>query len=265
MRGFGEPARARTALAALALMALGAGPAAAYQTGITGWSGQRGPVCNKCHGGGIAPTVRIEGPAIVQPGALATFRLVVVSQSQTQIAAGFNLTTDGGRLDAVPDQGAQRFDGELTHLAPKRNAPDGSAAWDLDWTAPQIPGTYALYVAANSVDLNGTSSGDRAATLQIAIQVPGPEGTSTPTPTPTATPTAIPTRTTTPTPPRLCPGDCNRDGTTAVDELLRGVHLALTDTAAADCSALDSDRNGRVSLVELVSAVDAALHACAGR
>jgi len=63
--------------------------------------------------------------------------------------------------------------------------------------------------------------------------------------------------------PRRCAGDCNSDGAVAIDELVRGVTLALTDGVPAGCAALDADGDGRVVIAELIAAVAAALNGCA--
>lgn len=54
-------------------------------------------------------------------------------------------------------------------------------------------------------------------------------------------------------------GDCNGDGIVTIDELVRGVRVALGVDAASACAALDLDADGRVGVHELVAAVVAAL------
>jgi len=79
---------------------------------------------------------------------------------------------------------------------------------------------------------------------------------------PTASPaTASPTPPLTPTP-RQCPGDCGGDGMVSVDDLVRGVRIALGDMPLSECSAFDRDEDGRVAVGELVAAVAAALGPC---
>ncbi len=63
--------------------------------------------------------------------------------------------------------------------------------------------------------------------------------------------------------PGRCAGDCNSDGAVAIDELVRGVTLALTDGVPAGCTALDADGDDRVVIAELIAAVAAALNGCA--
>jgi hypothetical protein len=59
-----------------------------------------------------------------------------------------------------------------------------------------------------------------------------------------------------------CPGDCDGDGSVSVDELVRGVNIALGMTASADCPALDTNDSGAVEVDEIIAAVNAALGEC---
>jgi pimeloyl-ACP methyl ester carboxylesterase len=58
-----------------------------------------------------------------------------------------------------------------------------------------------------------------------------------------------------------CPGDCNGDGTITVDELVRGVSVALGDTSAR-CSTLDQNDDDAVTVDELTTAINTALSVC---
>jgi hypothetical protein len=96
-------------------------------------------------------------------------------------------------------------------------------------------------------------------------------------PTPTPTPTFLPTRTAsrtaartiiiggtrTPTrPPGQCPGDCNDNGSVTVDELARGVGIALDDPDVEMCAAFDTNSDQKVTVEEILQAVNAALAGC---
>lgn len=59
-----------------------------------------------------------------------------------------------------------------------------------------------------------------------------------------------------------CPGDCNANGIVSVDELVRGVNIALGNAALDSCPDLDGSGDGAVRINELVSAVAAALDGC---
>lgn len=82
---------------------------------------------------------------------------------------------------------------------------------------------------------------------------------------PTATPTEVVIETPTPTAtlgPVPCVGDCNGDGSVTVDELVRGVNIALGGLEVGDCPDFDSNEDGRVTIDELIGAVNAALSGC---
>ncbi len=93
-----------------------------------------------------------------------------------------------------------------------------------------------------------------------AASTPGNVPTATPTETPTMTPT--PTITTTAAPPLGCPGDCNGDSVVTIDELVRGVAIALDTESVDDCPAFDRNFDRIVTIDELLRAVTAALDAC---
>jgi hypothetical protein len=62
----------------------------------------------------------------------------------------------------------------------------------------------------------------------------------------------------------VCVGDCNGDRLVTIDELVRGVNIALGNLPVDECPA--SDRNGdrRVTVEELIAAVNNTLLGCAG-
>lgn len=249
---------ARSAIAVL-VIALAALPAQAETNGIARFSGMSGgSFCSNagfgCHEAddiSRKPTVRFDGPTQLDPGAVGTFRFVVVSGApQTQIAAGLDVAASGGRLIVVAGQQAKLLDGEITHTGPKDNDENGEAAWEFQWQAPTRPGNHVLFGAGNSVDFFGNPGGDLAAitTLMVAVG-------DVPTPTVTAVPTATP-------PLVACAGDCDGNGAVAVNELIAGVNIAL-DLAAVDlCLACDTDDDSRVSINELIAAVSRALSGC---
>jgi ELWxxDGT repeat protein len=59
-----------------------------------------------------------------------------------------------------------------------------------------------------------------------------------------------------------CLGDCDGDGTVTVDELLRGVNLALGSSPLSACPAFDLDGGGTVTIDELTAGVGSALNGC---
>ena len=60
-----------------------------------------------------------------------------------------------------------------------------------------------------------------------------------------------------------CVGDCDGDGAVAVNELIRGVNIALGNAPISDCPSFDVDGSGMVAVNELVRAVSNALSGCA--
>jgi hypothetical protein len=95
------------------------------------------------------------------------------------------------------------------------------------------------------------SKGDSHAKMfDIRVDLP----TATPTPTPSPTPSV------TPVPP--CLGDCNADGTVTVDELIKGVNIALGTQRLSACTQFDGNGDGVVTVDELVKAVSKALNGC---
>jgi glucose/arabinose dehydrogenase len=59
-----------------------------------------------------------------------------------------------------------------------------------------------------------------------------------------------------------CVGDWAGDGRVTIDDLIRGVNIALGGPALSTCAALDANADGTVSIDELVRAVSAALMGC---
>lgn len=153
-------------------------------------------------------------------------------------------------------------------------------------TAP--PGSFEIGLdRLFAADVNGTlllGVGAEPGTLVVDPAVPSTTPTATPTATVTATATRLaspsatppPTRTVTPTgspsatppltatsPPR-CAGDCNGDGSIAINELVQGVAIAIGIQPATTCAAMDTSGDGVVAINELVAAVTNALRGCGG-
>ena len=59
-----------------------------------------------------------------------------------------------------------------------------------------------------------------------------------------------------------CTGDCNEDSLVTVDELVKGVNIALGQLPVGDCPAFDANEDGAVTVDELVAGVNAALSGC---
>ncbi len=98
-------------------------------------------------------------------------------------------------------------------------------------------GDYADYSCVVDADCNGTST---TGVCRAPVS-----GSPTPTPVPIA-----------------CVGDCGNDGEVTVDELIRGVNIALGSLALDQCPNFDSSGDGEVTVDEIVQAVNAALAGC---
>lgn len=70
-----------------------------------------------------------------------------------------------------------------------------------------------------------------------------------------------PPPTTTPTPPS-CTGDCSEDGEVTIDEVVQGVNIALENAPLEECPVFDLDRDQKVTVAELVAAVNNLLRSC---
>ena len=60
----------------------------------------------------------------------------------------------------------------------------------------------------------------------------------------------------------VCRGDCNNNGIVAVDEIVRGMGVALGRVSLDTCPSFDADEDGFISVNELITAVNNALVGC---
>ncbi len=168
-------------LGTAAILGLVVPKSTARSAGIIGLSGNpatnSGNFCSNCHSGGIAPTVVIMGSSPVAAGSMNVYTMQIIGGQAT--AGGFNVSIDGGTLIAS-DPGTHAMTGEIgpeiTHDAP-RAAMLGRVIFNFTWQAPTAPGTYTIYGAGNSVDLNGNFLGDSASTTTLQVVVEGAAGT----------------------------------------------------------------------------------------
>ncbi len=63
-------------------------------------------------------------------------------------------------------------------------------------------------------------------------------------------------------PPIGCAGDCNGDGSVAINELITGVNIALGSAQVSSCPSFDVNGDGNVAINELIAAVNNALNGC---
>jgi subtilisin-like proprotein convertase family protein len=106
-----------------------------------------------------------------------------------------------------------------------------------------------------------TSTATLPSGLTATPTVSEPTATPTEETSPTATLEVTPTRTTIPV---ACVGDCTDDGLVTVDELVRGVNIALGTTPIEMCPSFDANGDRKVTVDELVKGVNNALSGCEG-
>ena len=211
---------------ALVLLAVRPGALSANSVGIVGYSGKDGFICNVCHLGGTAPNVAFGGPMSVRPGTTSTFTFTVVSNAPArQVASGLDVAVSDGTLIAA-ELDEQVLGNELAHTQPKDNDPTGRAVWSFQWQAPSVSGTYALFGAGNSVNLDTTNGGDAAAGTMRLVRVVE------------------------------LPGDANCDARVAAADL-PGLFLEINQGAAATCASADANLDGRVDAGDLPATIAA--------
>ncbi len=128
-----------------------------YSNGITGTTNKNGDGC-VCHNLTPTPTVwvRIEGPDTLLQGQTAQY--IIKLSGGPAVKGGFNVASYLGNLTAGP--GVQKIGSELTHST-AANFSDSVLSWSFSFTAQNNNYTDTLYSVANSVNGNGSPSGDQ--------------------------------------------------------------------------------------------------------
>lgn len=228
-----------------------------------------------------APLPRLAGGmathSAVFPGVVKRGRMESVVFCTSLAAAPLDLAVqvfgpDGSLLNDV-----SAGNGALAQVAPGATVTfgtTGTVAY-LESTVISLPGVSqgvarvvatggAVRCSAQVVDATGVVPVSMSELSGYAPAAAPPTATPTASPTPpptaTATPAASHTPAATPTAVVGCTGDCGGDGTVTIDELIRGVTLALG--AAGTCPAFDVNDDGAVTIDELVRAVTVALNGC---
>jgi hypothetical protein len=145
------------------------------------------------------------------------------------------------------------------------DAAGGSHTVNFDITV-FLPGSASPATATLTATPTGTAPTSTSTASPSTTMTPTTTVTPVPTSTPTVTATPNPTASLRPSPttPTKCTGDCNGDGAVKVEELVRGVNIALGTVASDECPGLDADGDLRVAVNELITAVNNALSGCAG-
>jgi len=128
----------------------------AFSGGITGVTQKNGNGCT-CHGSQSAKvSVVIDGPETMAPGQTENFTLTITGGPLT--AGGTNIASSAGEL--IAGVGTQLLGNELTHTQPKTSTAE-KVVFPFSFTAPTSEMDVTLYANGNSVNLNGSNSGDQ--------------------------------------------------------------------------------------------------------
>jgi hypothetical protein len=214
---------------------------------------------------------------VVKPAIRPSTGEVIVAGRTT--SADFPATSGGAQpaLDGSAQDGfVARLTDDLRTLE-QATYVGGSAADGADAVAVRLDSSEVL-VAGETASTNfpATAGGAQpdftppspGSSAGFAVRIGAELTGDAPTPTPTATPAtaSTPTSASTPTatpPPAPCVGDCSGEHRVTVDDLIKGVNIALGNVAIDVCAAFDLNGDGRVEVNELISAVASALNGCA--
>ena len=180
-------------------------------------------------------------------------------------ATTFAFQPHGCELSAHAGTGIESCAGVRALLLSLNNVdplPDGSVLYRcaLQTAASAIPGDVFPLICPNALASNpeGSSVLEVGCTDgQITVVTPAPTDTPTVmrTPTPTTTPTRNPTY-------AACAGNCDAGSMVSVDELIRGVNIALGNLPLTRCPAFDLNQDNLVGINELIRAVNNLLFGC---
>ncbi len=131
------------------------------------------PGCT-CHGSSPSTNVQvfIEGPDTVEINSTTLYKVKISGGPAS--AAGTNIAVSEGALAPVSGT-LQLLSGELTHTAPVSFAGNTEVVFEFEYTATASTGQITLAANGNSVNLNGSTSGDQwnfAADKMIQVESP---------------------------------------------------------------------------------------------
>jgi autotransporter-associated beta strand protein len=169
------------------------------------------------------------------------------------VALGY-APSDGQKFAVISQPQGQGVDGAFAGLAEGAHLQVGAATLGI---------TYQGGGGGDVVLVAGPTPGPTGPTVSAPTDTPTALSTATPTEAPptSGSPSRTPTPTATPVRPR-CTGDCDGNGSVAVNELVVGVNIALETAVLELCSAFDADDDERVTVPELIKAVGNALNGC---
>lgn len=205
--------------------------------------------------GGSTQTVALcEGEGVPEPSCAIRSAAIDAGDDSSCLDEEIGGVDQRGYLRNSPcDIGAFEVGGvEPTRTSTANRTPSTTPSITVTSTRARTPSQTPTDTAI----ITPTSTASALATgVPIPTSTPGPAATSTPRPVATSSPSPSPTL-------GPCVGDCNGDGGVTVDELVRGVNIALGALPADNCPSFDSNGDGRVSIDELIRGVNAALGGC---
>jgi len=219
--------------------------------------------------GGVRPepfagSIDLDGCEVtVMPGALLSAR-APGSSGYITISARASLRIDGlVTAKAISSGATDIVDGVIALEFPARRPPTigarGSVRPEPSLTAQEgCDSTCRLSntcpPATPTPPSTGTAAASATATVTPTVTLIA-SATASPTPAP---PTPAP-----PPPPLIdCAGDCDANGEVTVDELTRGVGIALGARLLGACPAFDMNNNAEITIDELVQGINNALNGC---
>jgi hypothetical protein len=203
-------------------------------------------------------TVALGGDSAVERTTTTSLALATCSSDPVGGASAtvsFRLVNELGQTFTVSRALREHLVSDLSHLDTNDSsrsifnaAVAGTATGNVRLT-PSSPGSAILGVALTALAPTGGGSAHRVAVQPQLLGERGVPGDLVD----LAVPTVVPTS---------CPGDCDGNGTVAINELIRGVNIALGSTPLDDCPVFDTGGDGAVAINELIAAVNAALNGC---
>jgi hypothetical protein len=129
----------------------------AYSSGITSKTLKNGNGCT-CHGSQTSGViVSITGPDTLTANQVATYNVTI--SGGPLLRAGTNIAATNAVVNTISGSGLQKIGDELTHTVPKQPT-SGSVTFAFQVVAPTAAGNITLYANGNSVNNDGSSSGD---------------------------------------------------------------------------------------------------------
>jgi cysteine-rich repeat protein len=225
------------------------------------------PVVGPCKN--LSKTLKQCGTSPQPPGCpttagsnLSVFRGIVAASA----VPNTNSIPDGSVLYTCTFSVVGALPATLTNSNVVASEPDGTRLTDVTGSNGAITSTCGDGIVdpgSEECD-DGNSVSDDGCESNCTLSPPEtPTATRTATPTRTATRTATATHTRTPTrTPTPCTGACDGGTAVTVDGLLTMVTIALGNRSVSACQAGDTDRDGRITIDEVLRAVSNALYGC---